>query len=153
MIYRYEWVFIYGLREVGDDEIRYVGQSVNPAKRIRIHATCGDTDLRDFNPRKVWINSVKAKKGGIEMIVLDKCALRDASAEEQKWVNLLLKHEHRLTNVNIAGMSTGVAFLTGNTYHFGERRQIKRINLSELPVRKIDLMAGAIINSFGKVNK
>lgn len=118
MAYRYEWVFIYGLREVGCDEIRYVGQSVDPAKRIKVHATCGDADLRDFNPRKKWIDSVKISGGAIEMILLDKCTLPDASTEEQKWVDLLLKYNHRLTNVNSAGTSTGVAFLTGKTYHF-----------------------------------
>lgn len=41
--------YIYGLRKVGDDEFRYIGQTIDPSRRVNEHR----------------INKSKTKMGGV----------------------------------------------------------------------------------------
>ena len=59
--------YIYGLYEVGrDQEIRYVGKTDNPIKRLRDHKN----DKRLTSYKSCWIKSVISNGGDIGMKVL-----------------------------------------------------------------------------------
>jgi hypothetical protein len=43
------WVFVYGLRDPGDKQMRYIGSSVDPYSRLRDHLYCAtNRDMRNW---------------------------------------------------------------------------------------------------------
>jgi hypothetical protein len=90
--------YIYGLYEIGkEDEIRYIGKSDNPKKRLRDHR-----NSKDNSYKSCWIKSVLKSGGdiGIKIIkVVDKNKWKECEIETIKEYNQIYK----LTNLTNGG--------------------------------------------------
>lgn len=61
-------VYVYGLREIGDQEVRYVGSTVSPRSRLTGHYhTANKSDLTYNDELSDWLN---ANLYGVEMVIL-----------------------------------------------------------------------------------
>jgi hypothetical protein len=90
--------YIYGLYKIGkEDEIRYIGKSDNPKKRLRDHR-----NSKDNSYKSCWIKSVLKSGGdiGIKIIkVVDKNKWKECEIETIKEYNQIYK----LTNLTNGG--------------------------------------------------
>lgn len=87
---------IYGLREIGSEEIRYVGRTEHALhKRLHKHKL----NVRQGYPPRIcaWIESAQE----IEIIPLRTCAKERACAVERETVTVLFEQGHRLTNSHL----------------------------------------------------
>jgi len=91
--------YIYGLYEVGkEDDIRYVGKTLNPKERLRCHI-----DRSKSNKDKIeWIKSIKENGGQVKMKILEECSV-NWSERESYWVDKY--NLDKLTNVLSGGQS------------------------------------------------
>jgi len=89
-------VYIYALREYGCDEVRYVGQSIDPNLRLRQHRW--DKSLKETNAKCVWIKDVLSRGGEIDLDILGESSIKDADKIEQEWTDRFVGLGHRLTN-------------------------------------------------------
>lgn len=88
---------IYGLREIGDQEFRYVGRSDKPLP-YRLNQHCRNAK-RNYPPLvSTWINGA----GKIEIVPITKCDPAVACAVERATVHALSVAGHRLTNSHLA---------------------------------------------------
>jgi len=87
---------IYGLRETGTQEFRYIGRSNNPlAIRLRKHRL---NAARNYPPRiSAWINAAAA----IEIVPIAFAADEDCCATERALVEHYANAGHRLTNAHL----------------------------------------------------
>ena len=94
--------YVYGLHLEGDDEIRYVGSSCEPRKRLRQHL-CGDSG----NPEKdSWVAGNRPR---VRMRILATAAERDRRKAEQRAILECLGKGHRLLNDRRASRKAAVA--------------------------------------------
>lgn len=87
---------IYGLRERGSEEIRYIGRTEKPlCERLHKHKL----NARHNYPPAIsqWINSAER----IEIIPLVECERRDGPATERRLVEKYCAAGHRLTNSHL----------------------------------------------------
>lgn len=89
-------VQIYGLVDPRTDEIRYVGQSVNPTHRLGQHIYEAE-DIRGGAKRR-WILDLLAN--GIRPSLRILAGVRKARADiaEKRWINRCAADGHRLLN-------------------------------------------------------
>ena len=95
---------IYGLREVGSDEVRYVGRTDGPLeKRLHKHRL----NVRQGYPDRIcnWIASAEA----IEIISITECPAEVACQVERETVRDFWESGHRLTNGHLIPRATGEA--------------------------------------------
>lgn len=87
---------IYGLRECGTDEVRYIGRTNLPTSaRLKKHKL---NALRRYPPKiSEWI----AHAGEIEVIVLAECEPSQANRVERRIVEQYHGGGHRLTNSHL----------------------------------------------------
>lgn len=97
--------WIYALRERGNDEIRYVGASVNPVVRLRSHLSNGSSAAKAVS---AWAKEVKKRRSEVELICLEEIPARgrrqgdrhpDVIEAENRWMVRLLDEGHDLLNV------------------------------------------------------
>jgi hypothetical protein len=94
--------YIYGLYLEGDEEIRYVGSSCEPHKRLRQHL-CGDSK----NPAKdTWIAENRPR---IRMRVLATADERNRHKEEERAILECRGKGHRLLNERRASRKAATA--------------------------------------------
>lgn len=79
-------VYIYALREDGSDDIRYVGQTVNPQERLQGHREDFVKRSNDSNPKRKWVTEVSKSGKAIVMDILEESNSDAASAREQHWI-------------------------------------------------------------------
>ncbi len=85
---------IYGLREVGSIEIRYIGFSNHPLE-LRLKKHLGDSrSYYYYRPVTAWVRSA----GQIEIVPLCTCDPSEARANERRMVQAFHAAGHRLTN-------------------------------------------------------
>lgn len=84
--------YIYGLHLEGDDEIRYVGSTTQPVKRLWQHL-----DKRDRERVEERIGWVKENRSRIRMKILE-TGENDKKIVEQRWIADLRMQGHRLLN-------------------------------------------------------
>jgi len=102
--------YIYGLFEVGkENEIRYVGKTFNPSKRLVNH-------LYDKNNtyKANWIKSVLKKGSKISYIIIEECNDSNWKNREIFWISEYKKIGHKLTNYSIGGEGSTVYTITYN---------------------------------------
>lgn len=90
-----EKVYIYGLREAGTDEFRYIGKTVNQDGRLRDHRSSANAES-DY-PKEKWISLAVE----IEMVVLETCSNNAWVEREKYWVDYYVQRDHRLTNIRL----------------------------------------------------
>lgn len=73
--------YIYGLVDPGKNEVRYVGRTKDPAKRLRDHCNrkCGWVMWQ-------WVVSIRPEKP--RMIILEECSEEQAEDREHFWINV-----------------------------------------------------------------
>lgn len=90
-------IYIYGLRETGRTEIRYVGQSANP--RARHNGHINEKFLSVKNKKRLWIEDARDRCASIEYVILEECqSIEDAAIREQFWIDHYRQLGDRLTN-------------------------------------------------------
>lgn len=90
-------VYIYTLCERGKDEVRYVGQTVNPEQRLKAHVS--NSWLESSRPKERWIAEVILMGGDIEMRIIEECAVESAGDREKHWIAYHLECGSILTNI------------------------------------------------------
>lgn len=88
-----QYTYIYILQDEFSREIGYVGQSIEPERRLAEHLK--DTE----NPDKVsWIQSRLAQGHAIKLFILEKVPSIEAYERERYWISYYWKQGYRLTN-------------------------------------------------------
>lgn len=81
----YKNTFIYGLIEKGTKDIKYVGKSNHPKRRMQQHV-CDSSNRK--TPKDYWIQSVLKKGGKIDLIILEEVEYSAWVERERYWINL-----------------------------------------------------------------
>jgi hypothetical protein len=104
--------YIYGLREKGSDEYRYVGSTVDMQRRWWGHIRGIENPETSGNPPLYeWLGGLY----GFEMDCLEEVA-EDRRAKEERWINKLRGEGHRLFNIRSAAvMVIGIADMSNET--------------------------------------
>ena len=84
--------YIYGLKDPETKEIRYVGRTKYPAKRLYEHHQIRRIKTNTY--RDFWINSLIKKGLKAEMVILEECGELNWSERERFWI----AHTPNLTN-------------------------------------------------------
>lgn len=95
---------IYGLREVGSAEIRYIGRSAKPLpERLHKHQL---NAAKGYPPLiSQWIKSA----GEIEIVALQECSADLAYHSERRLAEQYHADGHRLVNSHLVPRQTGAA--------------------------------------------
>jgi hypothetical protein len=96
---------IYGVREMGSTEVRYVGLTTKTILRRRSeHFKNADRGIK--TPFADWLRTYKSREdvffGSLELIMSDDLA--DLGAAEQRWIHRLREDGHRLLNLTDGGL-------------------------------------------------
>jgi hypothetical protein len=113
--------YIYALCDPRNDEIRYVGLTIEPKHRYRVH--CRATD---DGPRGEWISELSKEGLRPRLVVLETTTRAECANAEKWWINLLANQGHSLTNKNRGG--SGMLFWT--------EEQRKRMSQSRLGMKR-----------------
>lgn len=89
-------VFIYVLCEDGSNDVRYVGQTVSPGARLYAHLENDGTIAS--NKKRLWIDDVRSRNGGISMQIIDECDPDESRQREQEWIDYYRSNGSDLTN-------------------------------------------------------
>lgn len=109
--------YIYGLRQAGDWEFRYIGQTSRPQLRLYAHR-CEDANSIK---KAAWVASVRDAGAKIEMVILAKVPENVATEVERDTIEFFRSTGHRLTNMRQKPLSPA------------RRRQLMMQMLSERP--------------------
>lgn len=90
-----EVVYIYGLREEGSNELRYVGKTKDIHERFMQHLRQGD-DIH--SGKNQWITACKTHGITINQVILEECTIANSDERESHWINFYRGNGHRLTN-------------------------------------------------------
>lgn len=93
-------VYIYVLKEKGSDEVKYVGQTIDPHTRLSGHRNSAKID--STNPKSAWIAEVHSRGGTVELEVIEECDFSDAGKREAFWMKYYRGKGVSLTNVGTA---------------------------------------------------
>lgn len=89
---------IYGLRELGTNEIRYVGFTDKPrASRLKKHKSNAKSGKWNY-PVYHWMSQAR----DVEIVGLCNCPKHRARELERRWVERLVGQGHRLTNCHLS---------------------------------------------------
>lgn len=88
--------YIYGLFDISNEKIRYIGKSINPKKRLRSHLTEAK-NLNINNHKNNWIRSVINNNSKLNYIILETCNENNWKEREIYWINKL-RNECKLVN-------------------------------------------------------
>lgn len=93
---------VYGLREVGTNEVRYVGIT-NKTKAERLKAHHSKANSKGWNyPVTAWIREA----GPVEIIQLCACPKEESRKAERRWVERLHSQGARLLNRHLVPSDT-----------------------------------------------
>lgn len=87
-------ICIYALIDPRTDEIRYVGQTVDPAHRIESHISSG----RGSKAKNKWLGNLYRARQVPRMLVLDWVPAEAADEYERRWIKTLIEDGVTLTN-------------------------------------------------------
>lgn len=87
-------VFIYGLIDPRTDEIRYVGQTVNPANRFSAHLR----GLKETSQKAEWVRELLDAGFCPVMKILEVCPMEKRNSREVDWIVKLRTDGFNLTN-------------------------------------------------------
>ena len=79
-------IYIYGLYEENENQLRYIGASKNPEKRFYKHWTT----LNDSSPKGEWIRTLKREGRKPKLKILEETDESNARIREQFWIDKFL---------------------------------------------------------------
>ena len=92
--------FIYTLTDPFTNEIRYVGKSNDPKKRLYDHIRCCHLTNTHKNN---WVKSILEKSGKPLLNIIDKVPKNNWQLWETYWISKLKEEGHNLTNISDGG--------------------------------------------------
>ena len=92
--------FIYILKESDTEEIKYVGRTIDPKKRLKNHMV--STHLEPPSQKNNWIKSVIARDANVILEILEEVPREKASEKEYEWITKLTKEGHDLKNTHLS---------------------------------------------------
>ena len=96
-------IFIYGLKNLGSDEFRYIGKTCRPLNRLKEHLK---EKIRLFSYHKLnWIRLSQEQNIEIVFEIIEECTIYNWEEREIYWINFYKENGHRLTNLLIGGRS------------------------------------------------
>lgn len=132
---RYKKVRVYGLREKGTSEIRYIGQTtLRLSQRLASHRCVARTGRP--TPRMVWISTLKSDGSDCEIVELEDRAVKDLSEKYHI-------ARHRYYNADLLNRTVGGTGNHGMVHTEAARRRMtatrKGVPLSKAHRRSISL--------------
>lgn len=119
-------VYIYVLKEEGNEEIRYVGQSIAPRGRLAGHLACLGT--AETHARAQWIREAVSQGKQIHLEVIEECHVLKGAERELHWFNYYKNNGHRLTNQRKPGDTYAAANAKGRTWEaYCKRRDAQKV--------------------------
>jgi hypothetical protein len=102
-----EMAFIYGLCEPGTKNVRYVGRSSNPEKRLEQHMSQA---LRyDRSEKSVWLRTLIERGEKPALLLVEEMSEDDYPPfRELFWIRYFLRRGHMLTNRSGGGVALSV---------------------------------------------
>jgi len=91
-------IFIYGLYCPIAEQIKYVGQAINPLKRLEIHLKDRDNQIKSYKAN--WLRKIKMEP---RLIILQIVLFKQRNLIEKFWIRYLRINGHRLTNMTDGG--------------------------------------------------
>lgn len=77
--------YIYGLHEDGSEEIRYVGKTIAPQKRLMEHLRIKDGQV--LTHKDEWIRHCLQNGKSVIMKILEECTKLNVDQRERYWIN------------------------------------------------------------------
>jgi GIY-YIG catalytic domain-containing protein len=144
---------IYGLCDV-DGEIRYVGKSNEPKRRLYVHRS-SHNHYRGI-PVYDWIFSLSQKGQKPSMVILEEVDNSEWEAAEQRWIAELRQQGARLLNV-LDGGDTGPTLRGSENGHSTlTEEEVAEIKSRLCDGEKVKVLAadfGVSISSIGRIRK
>jgi len=98
-------VYIYALIDPRTNEVRYIGKSVTPEKRLIVHVC---TTHVDSNPRKLnWIKQLKEEGLRPTLLILEETTTELWPEREKYWIEFQRSLGNNLTNLADGGLGGG----------------------------------------------
>lgn len=94
-------VYIYGLFDPRNDELKYIGKTVN--LRIRLNGHVSNAKTGEPDPKYVWIRELLEKDLKPYILSLEECTEDNWEAKEKKWITDSFNSGVNLTNIAYGG--------------------------------------------------
>lgn len=135
-------VFIYGLHCPLSGEIRYIGKSVNPQKRLRAHISCAIRGAADHHTSR-WIRRLAASDLAPSLVILHEVGADEKWQDvERKFIADAIQRGLRLTNSTAGG--EGLDYLNEedrNRYLVNKAKAMARYRATEAGRKQIAAFA------------
>lgn len=96
-------VYIYTLSDPRTGDVRYVGKTNNPRKRLHVHMQCARQRRGRRDYRANWVASLITAGVQPVMDVIETCALEEWATRERFWIAEFKSRGCQLTNANDGG--------------------------------------------------
>ena len=106
-------IYIYGLICPEKQCVRYVGKSINPSARLKVHTSRAEYDNKRKLHRRNWIKSLALKGLIPTLTILEITDSNSWEVREIYWISKLRKDGHALTNMAKGG--------AGGSGHLGHK--------------------------------
>ena len=99
--------YIYGLVDPRDNEIRYIGQSIDPEQRFKIHwrERCKHkivvSNHKYQSEKALWLYELDMQGLKPSMTIIEQCDPKEADQKELYWIKEYSKNGRWLTNRNL----------------------------------------------------
>ena len=101
-------IFIYGLKNLGSDEFRYIGKTCRPKNRLKEHLK--EKEKTHTYYKFNWIRESKKLNNEIILEIIEECTIFNWEEREQFWIKYYKENGHKLTNTLIGGSSPQMVF-------------------------------------------
>lgn len=92
-------VFIYALKDPRTDEIRYIGKSAHPAKRLEQHLHDRSTNYA----KVLWLDELRLEGLQPQLLILEEVDAKSWPEAEQRWMDQGWKRGWPLVNIKCGG--------------------------------------------------
>lgn len=97
--------YIYALLEPDTKEIRYIGKTIDPEKRLKSHINSANKVDKRYKKSYVknWIYSLLLKNKNPEMIIIEEVNNKNWQSREKYWIKFYKDEGCKLTNLTLGG--------------------------------------------------
>ena len=124
--------YIYALVDPITGEIRYVGKSTDPTKRLSFHLS--KRSLKTNSPKNLWIRKLLDKGLRPLLVILQKCDPNKWAEAERGWIVMFRMVGAELTNTSDGG--EGVLEKTPETPTVRYKRKLPRPTTKLYPKKR-----------------